>query len=155
MKFIVINSSKNSGKTHTLNYLILKLLSNGYNVIYSDKTILNAKTDKEIEKFCSEDKIVDFKIKDKIVRIIAFGDSQKLMENAFDKSKSIDLYVCASRSKGSTCSYIKEQAGDSTILWHKKWKVTSSNSIENLDTIHERINHLQADELYSEILESL
>lgn len=77
------------------------------------------------------------------------------MKNAFDKSKNIDLYVCASRSKGGTCSYINEQAENSIILWHKKWKVTSSDSTKNLDTIHKRINQLQADELYSEILESL
>ena len=157
MKFIAINASENSGKTHTLNYLILKLLNEGYDIIYSDKTISELKTDTDegIKQFCSEDKIVDFKIKDKIVRIITFGDSQDLMENVFDKSKNIDLYVCAARSKGKTCSYIKEYAENNTILWHKKWKVTSSDNTENLDIIYKRINQFQADELYLEILDTL
>ncbi len=156
MKFIVINANKNSGKTHTLNFLILKLSNEGYSIVYSDKRIAEFKTDKEIEKFCCEDKITDFKIKDKTVRIITFGDSQQLMESAFDKSKNIDLYVCVSRSKGATCDYIKKQATGNTIIWHKKWKVTtSSNNNKNLGEIQKRVNQLQAEELYTEILEIL
>lgn len=155
INIIALTASKNSGKTNTLNYLILKLFNDNYSIVYSNKTISNLKTNKDIEDFCSIDRIVDFEINSKVIRIITFGDSQNLMKSAFDKSKSVDLYVCASRSKGSTCNYIKEQAGDNTILWHKKWKTTSSDNLEKLNEFQKRINQLQANELYTEILEIL
>lgn len=51
MRFIVINANKNSGKTHTLNYLILKLLSDSYNILYSDKAIRELKQMKKLKSF--------------------------------------------------------------------------------------------------------
>lgn len=119
-KAIVLWGRENTGKTTTLNLLIYKLINIGANVLsgnFSSTALIN--------NYLTENHYAVFEYDSKKIAVITAGDNDKTLDDYFSKiGYDCDIYICASRTKGSSCNYIKTLFSDNNILWIEKYSAT-------------------------------
>ena len=112
-KVIVLWGKGQRGKTTTLNLLIEKLISSGAAVLRGAPA-----SNPEINCW------VILEYQGRKIGIITAGDDEKTLDYYFRKlCIRCDVYICASRTKGSSCQYIKNRFQDHLIVWQEKWSV--------------------------------
>lgn len=131
-KVIVLWGNGGIGKTTTLNLLIEKLSKIG--------TMIDGK----IAKKPTDNTWAVFDYNGKRVAVITVGDDYAILDKYFKKIKTdCDIYVCASRSKGSSVDYIRNRFANGYIMWQRKWNISEEhgklNSFSNLiDLLNEK-----------------
>ena len=148
LKILALWGNGSKGKTTTLN-LLTKLLSNNLTQINDQKNPINNRT---------KDNCYVVMYKEKRIGVTTRGDTKEVLEEDFKWLKSrfngtgCDLYVCASRSKGSSAFFIKNQVGDEDIFWVSKITISQEKKsgyvtpffIENQQ---KKVNEKQAESL--------
>lgn len=132
-KIIVLYGKGHCGKTTTLNLLIEKLIS-------SDAVVLGGMPASNPEENCW----IVLEYQGRRIGIITVGDDGKILDDYFHKlSTDCDIYVCASRTKGSSCKYITDTFP--SILWLEKWSVSQEgNTTASLKKLRSDANEKQA-----------
>ena len=129
-KVIVLWGKGQRGKTTTLNLLIEKLISSGAAVLRGAPA-----SNPEINCW------VILEYQGRKIGIITAGDDEKTLDYYFRKlCIRCDVYICASRTKGSSCQYIKNRFQDHLIVWQEKWSITEWSG-----TIPAELTQLQND----------
>lgn len=150
-KAIVIWGVGSTGKTSTLNLLMNTFV--GKKVSFIKKPASKALTD---NTFCV------FEYKGKHIAIMTVGDDRSILSDYYSRidkiiknsNISIDIYVCASRTKGSSVNFLKETFGEDNIIWFSKMSINSSSkTLCNIKSIQDEHNSKQADLLLSLINE--
>lgn len=133
---IVLWGRGSKGKTQTLNLVIQKLLSNFH------ATLLKGTLSSNIENDCC----IVLKYKNRKIGIITNGDDGKILESKFALlPDDCDIYICASRTRGSSCEYINTRFSQNAILWQEKWSVTGGeNYVDCLEQMQKQANDMQA-----------
>ena len=144
-KVIVLRGEGNGGKTTTLNKLIKKMLS------FEKSTFLLGNPNNATFTDEDKDRWVIIKYYDKTVAILTAGDGTQDLSKNFEEishqfSDPIDIYVCASRSRGKTIEYITKKFKDNVILWERKWDIWREDQIKNpvIEKLRNVSNELQA-----------
>lgn len=122
-KAIVLWGRENTGKTTTLNLLVYKLINIGANVLFGNfsRTVL-------INNYLTENHYAVFEYDSKKIAVITAGDNDKTLDDYFSKIDcDCDIYVCACRTKGCSCNYIKTLFSENNILWIEKYSVTGNS----------------------------
>ena len=133
MKFLVLWGTRNHGKTQTLNLLAV-----------------------ELGAVCAEIKkdahyIIPYN--NKIIAITTKGDDEQSLKNEFKSlPTNADLYICASRTKGSAVKYIEKCAAKDEIYWLSKTSLSLEqngqyNDSVFLNTKQNYLNQTQAKEM--------
>lgn len=123
LKILALWGKGSKGKTTTLN-MLTNLLSNNSAKVDVQKHFIGSKT---------EDNCYVVTYKEKKIGITTRGDTKEVLENDFKwlenycDGKNCDLYICASRSKGSTVSFIKSIASEEDIFWISKITISQEN----------------------------
>ena len=147
MNVLALWGKGSKGKTTTIN-LLTGLLSNGFtqNINFQYPVTLPINMGK--------DNCYIVIYNGKKIGITTRGDTKKALEDDFrwlkQNAGDCDLYVCATRSKGTTCKYIEQEAATSDIFWIAKASVTHKENGTYVDSafITQRqgvINQKQAD----------
>ena len=136
---ITLQGISNTGKTRTLKLLIDKIKAN-----YNAQTI-----------FDGNDRIIVATINDKKLGITTCGDRRFDLENDFKRMGSCDLYVCASRTKGSTISFLKYETTNGMLITHGKWYFEAQNYNVIISSVRNSFNEMQANIIYDEIVDIL
>lgn len=105
-RVVVLQGKGSTGKTSTLNCLVEKLESEGKKL----QEILIREEDRNV--------ILDYH--NKRIGVTTLGDDVSSLKRAFcwmEECGGCDLYVCASRTSGETCKYIREQFAKGVVLW--------------------------------------
>ncbi|MDD5924294.1 MAG: hypothetical protein PUC88_05860 [Clostridia bacterium] len=141
-KVIVLRGKGNKGKTTTLNLLIKKLVSLPTKIL-----------DGAISDSITDDSWVVLKYMGKTIGIITVGDDAKSLDKYFSRiTISCDIYVCAARTKGSSCQYIENRFSGCIIMWQEKWSITEwSGTTELLKDLQNDANEKQASALIDAI----
>lgn len=139
-KCYVLYGRANVGKTTSLGLVIEKLVANGAKEIKGvDISLFNS----------SDDRRILLEYKGKLIGITTRGDTRKALEKDFDAFKrELDLFVCACRTKGETCDFIKEYFSD--IVWMKKIH-TNNNYSFSIQKYIDKMNEIQAMMIIEEI----
>ena len=134
---IVLWGRGNSGKTHTLNIVLLKLYK-----IYGACISYGSLPSK-----IGEDSCVILEYRGKRIGVITKGDNDQLLKNSYDTLPfDCDIYIWASRTKGNTCKYIEKHEKCKGIIWHEKWAVTERITKTGVvDYLQNKVNDIQAD----------
>ncbi len=147
VKAIVLWGKANRGKTQTLNLaanlLVRNLKANPISKQSFPLTIEN-------------DHVIVLEVFGKKVGIITAGDSDKELKAAFQKIPfECDLYLCPSRTRGSSCKFLKNRFGDS-IFWISKWTLKNESTIIlKEDYFQNKANLIQAQEIVEVVKEAL
>lgn len=131
---IVLFGTASKGKTQTLNLVINRLCYNlGANIVLG-----NFSDDIKVDSCV----VLDYL--GKRIGIVTNGDNNKVLSDEFEKlPNDCDLYICASRTKGSSCEYIRRTK--SNIVWIGKWCITTEKcEINNIEFLQRKANDVQA-----------
>lgn len=133
-KIIALWGTASKGKTQTLNLVINKLCCNYGADVVSGNFFGNIKNDSCL--------VVDYQ--GKKIGIITNGDNDEVLSKGFEKlPDDCDLYICASRTKGSSCKSIRNKK--SNIVWVEKWCITTENcKLNNIEFLQRKANDIQA-----------
>lgn len=136
---IVLWGKGNCGKSTTLNLLIRKLLNDGA-VRLAGNVAPTPEDSWAVLRYHNAIGI-------KTLGIITAGDSGSSLEFYLNKveeaGRSCDAYICASRTRGSSCRYLKERFGN-RILWQEKWSVSGENiAALGLSKLQNKANYAQ------------
>ena len=144
-KIIVLWGNKDSGKSTTLKLLSDKLLALGGSLFP-----VKSKTKP------TNDIAVTIQFNGKKIGIISAGDNDYFQKSGYespDIHKDCDVYIFASRTKGSSCRFIRTTFPNNTIQWHEKWKVSTENGISaEITGLRDYANNAQADALIMSLL---
>ena len=140
-KIIALQGASNTGKSCTLK-LLIDIISNNQHCV---SVLFTGKNDM----------IVVAEINGKKLGITTYGDTREELENDFKKIGICDLYVCASRSKGGTVDFLEKETVNGLLIIHGKWYFESTNYNCNSTTVLSKINCMQANEIYNEIIDIL
>ena len=134
-KVIVLWGKGDRGKTTTLNLLIKKLLP------LSSKTLAG-----KISCSITENSWIVLEYNGKTIGIITAGDDAKSLDDYFSEiTTPCDIYVCASRTKGSSCKYIENRFSGHIIMWQEKCSITEwSGTTAALKNLQDDANEKQA-----------
>lgn len=90
--------------------------------------------------------------KGKIIIVISAGDDRRQILKYYNIAeiqnhlKNADLFICASRTKGSSCEFLKNTFGDKNIIWCSKFTVNNhANLLPKLIDYQNELNNAQAD----------
>lgn len=133
MKFLVLWGKGNRGKTQTLNLLAVALgaacvdvkKDDHYKITYNNKTIA----------------------------ITTKGDDEASLEKEFKKlPPDADLYICASRTKGSAVKFIEKTAAGDDVYWLAKTSLSLERSGQYINTPflnakQKGLNQMQSEEM--------
>lgn len=133
-KIIVLFGTASKGKTQTLNLVINRLCCNFDASVVLGNFSGNIKVDS-----CM---VLDYL--GKRIGIVTNGDNDEVLNKGFEKlPDDCDLYICASRTKGSSCDYIRRKK--SNIVWIEKWCITTEKcKINNIEFLQRKTNDIQA-----------
>ena len=140
MKCLVLYGKANVGKTTSLKLVIKKLLTKG---------AIEAKGAYASGSNFSDDRRIILEYKGKVLGITTRGDTKVALEEDFAAfEEGLDLFICACRTKGETCDFIKNHFSD--IVWMKKI-YTNNNYSYSIQKYIDMINGLQAEMILDEI----
>ena len=133
---IALWGKERRGKTQTLNLVIHKLINSFHATLIDGIPPSDIKADSHV--------VLEYN--GKKIGIITNGDDGKILEKGFCLlPNDCDIYICASRTKGSSCDYILTHFPQNKILWEEKWAVTGeSTSMPCLDYLQNKANDIQA-----------
>lgn len=133
---IVLWGKGNKGKTRTLNLVIQKLLND------FRATLVDGIPSSDIK---SDSRVV-LKYHGKKIGVITHGDDKEILGKGFNSlPNDCDIYICASRTKGSSCEYITTRFSQCMILWEENWAVTEENApVPFLEYLQNKANETQA-----------
>ncbi len=137
-KVIALWARGGTGKTTTLRSLIDKLVN-----LHSAK-IISVHENKYQTDCCA---VLGYK--GRKIGIITNGDTAEVLKNGFGLlPDDCDIYICACRTKGGPCDYVKEYVGDGMLVWIEKSSVTSPQLDEiTLEKLQADANEAQANEM--------
>lgn len=143
-KVIALWGKGGTGKTTTLNILIDRMKS------------ISRLVDIGKISVAPKDNWAIFEYKGKMVGIVTAGDDGNVLKEGFkeldQKCELCDVYVCATRTKRSSCKYIESEFPDSNIMWQRKWSITIENgSMASLKKLQDDANKKQASALIDAI----
>ena len=146
-KAIVLWGKANRGKTQTLNLVISKLCYN-----FGASVLTGTISTNKISDNC-----VVLAYADKRIGIITNGDNAYVLAESFNKlPNDCDLYICASRTKGSSCNFIKKNHMTSEVVWVEKYGITAENcELNNISFFQKKANDIQAQGIIEIIREIL
>lgn len=137
---IVLWGKGDRGKTTTLKLLIEELINLGAKKIDGGDSNL------------TNDIWAILEYKNKKIGIVTVGDDQQSLKKYFDKlNNECDIYICASRTKGISCDYIKTHFTDSVIIWQEKLSITVENKSVDLTRLQDLANKAQVSVLIETI----
>ena len=141
---IVLRGRAKCGKTTAIKITRDKLLALGAKVIFTDP----------VEK-PGEDIVIKLEFRGKKIGIVSSGDARKWQEIFFRAvGEDCDIYICATRSKGETISFIREKFPKSAIYWHKKHAIDREKTqVELSEEFNEKVNQYEADIIVESLLE--
>ena len=140
MKILALFGRGNKGKTKTINILIDKYLA-----IYGKVISV---------QYHGEDKCCVIEYKNKKLIVTTRGDDVRCLKEDFETNyePDVDIFICATRSKGETHNYIRSLTVENNIYWLSK--ATFFNKVEehtedfkNLKKYRNTQNETQAKEM--------
>lgn len=102
-----------------------------------------------------KDLIVVARINNKKLGITTYGDSRRELVEDFNLMGKCDLYVCACHTKGGTVDFLEQETSNGLLLKHGKWYYKEKGYKYNFDKTVSKINNMQANLIYEEIIEIL
>ena len=138
-KALVLWGRGNCGKTTTLKLLIDKLISSGANTLLKQPLHTNG------IDCCA---VLEQNVKK--IAVITAGDDEESINQLLDiiNNYDCDVYVCASRSKGSTVDLLNKLFSGNIIVWVEKWSVSGDSLAKNqLEQLQISANDSQSDGL--------
>ncbi len=135
MKIIALCGKGSSGKTTTINKLIIKVLSENADKIKVVKTSIQGSTIAEyiaeVNKYLIEapikeyveDSYIVLELDGHLIGITTRGDTEWWLKESFKHFDGCELCFCAARSSGGTHTYIDKKAADDCLIKIKHARV--------------------------------
>ncbi len=112
MKILALYGCGKMGKSKTINSVVDFLRNNNAKIV-CERCVDNKSVDR-----CY---IIEYK--EKIIGITTRGDDERSLKKDFEwiqQHRKIDFVICAARTKGNTCHFIKKQARKDGLFWLAK-----------------------------------
>lgn len=145
MKIIALVGEGNTGKSTTLRELIRILEREDWNV--QDRHRFPHRDGS------APDETVLFERGGLRIGITTYGDTRDLLEHALARIGTCDVFVCATRTKGETCEFVKEKSQGDILIEHGEWSYDSNSPNTTLLALRrEQVNRMQAYMIRADII---